>query len=109
MAFLSDELENLYQELKNRGSPAEINKKFGTFIAHKFEEFPIKNTRDMVDNVIYVNGIVNRSSFVTKEILPRNVTIHLTIQCLPEEMAMKYYDYNHNLKEKLEELEKEAL
>lgn len=109
MAFLSDELENLYKELKDGGSKTEINKKFGIFIAHKFEEVPIKNTRDMVDNVIYVNGIVNRSSFVTKGILSCNVVIHFIIDCLPEKMATKYYDYNHTLKEKLEELEKEVL
>lgn len=109
MAFLSDELEKLYQELKDGGSITEINKKFGTFIAHKFEEIPIKNTRDFVDNVIYVNGIVNRSSFVIKEILPHNETIHSVIQCLPEKMAMRPYNYYQTLKEKLEELKIEAL
>lgn len=45
MAFLSDELENLYQELKDGGSATEINKKFGTFIAHKFEEVPKEHKR----------------------------------------------------------------
>jgi hypothetical protein len=109
MAFLSDELENLYKELKDGGSKTEINKKFGIFIAHKFEEVPIKNTRDMVDNVIYVNGIVNRSSFVTKGVLSRNVVIRFTIDCLPEEMAMKPYNYYQTLKEKLEELEIEEI
>lgn len=104
MAFLSDELENLYQEWKNGGS--EISKKFYTFIVNKLKEGNIVTTKDLVEYAIYLNGIVNKSSFVKNSIFPHNVVIRRLLDSLPEEMATAYYDYNHNLKEKLEELEK---
>ena len=107
MAFLSDELENLYKEWKDGGS--EISKKFYTFIVNKLQEGNIQTTKDLVEHAIYLNGIVNKSSFVKNSIFPHNAVIRRILDSLPEDMATKYYDYNHTLKEKLEELEKEEI
>ena len=102
MAFLSDELESLYKEWKNGGS--EISKKFYTFIVNKLQEGNIVTTEDLVEYAIYLNGIVNKSSFVKNSIFPHNVVIRRILDGLPEEMAKKPYNLSQTLKEKLEEL-----
>ena len=104
MAFLSDELEALYKEQNNGVSINDINRKFNIYKADKIKEGNITTTRDLVDHVTYVNGIVNKSSFVTNSIIPRNVVVRMVLDSLPEEMAKKPYDYFTTLKEKLEEL-----
>lgn len=104
MAFLSDELESLYKEWMTGGPGTNVSKQFRTFIAHKFKEANITNTKGVVDNVIYINGIVNRSSFVKNSHLPQNVVVKIVLYSLPEEMATLSYNCSLTLKEKLEEL-----
>ena len=58
----------------------------------------------MVANVIYINGIVNRSTLVKYLIIPRNIVVRIVIDNLPEEMTKKPYNLSQTLKEKLEEL-----